>query len=359
MTEANNNLGVLYINGVGCISPQRTFDNSEFLPEVKEYTANRMACIDPDYTKFFDSGSVRRMGRLMKYGTAAGLIALKDAGITTPEAITTGTGLGLPEISQKFLRSLIEVEETIVSPTAFIQSTHNTVSSNIALLCSCYGHNNTFSHKGFSFESALMDARLLAAEGIDNILIGAYDEVSDYKYAAMKKVGELRPEPCSSLDVYGKKGNGIIAGEGGAFFVMAKQKTANTYGSLIGAKTFFDPENAAEIKKQILDFLAGEGIQLSEIDVVVTGINGDAKNDETAVELNTNLFTAQTLLAYKHLCGEYMTSSAFAFWLISKILKTQQIPESTILENCNRKPQNILLYNSHKANHSLMLFKAC
>src|ERR1043165_8957999 len=115
----------MYINGIGCISPQAAFDNSVFLPEVKEYTTNRLACIDTDYTKFFDAGSVRRMGRLMKYGTAAGLIALNDAGIKVPGAISTGTALGLPEISQKFLRSTIEVEETTVSPTAFIQSTHN------------------------------------------------------------------------------------------------------------------------------------------------------------------------------------------------------------------------------------------
>ena len=77
------------------------------------------------------------------------------------------------------------------------------------------------------------------------------------------------------------------------------------------------------------------------------------------IELNKNLFSAQTILAYKHLCGEYMTSSAFAFWLASKILKSQQIPDAVILENRNRLPKNILLYNSHKHNHSLMLFKAC
>lgn len=359
MAEGKDNLAVLYINGVGCISPQRTFDNAEFLPGVKEYATNRMACVDADYTKFFDAGSVRRMGRLLKYGTAAGLIALKDSGIDVPGAISTGSGLGLPEISQKFLRSLIEVEETIVSPTAFIQSTHNTVSSNIALLCACYGHNNTFSHKGFSFESAVMDARLLAKEGIDNILIGAYDEVSDYKYAASKKAGELRPEPCSSLDVYGEKANGVIAGEGAAFFVMATTPGPNCYGCLAANKTFFNPGSVAEIQKQILDFIAAEDLALSDIDVVVSGINGVAAEDAQRTQLNTNLFIQQTILAYKHLCGEYMTSSAFAFWLISKILKTQQIPEATILENRSRKPQNILLYNSHKANHSLMLFKAC
>jgi len=349
----------LYINGIGCISPQHTFDNSVFLPEVKEYTTNRLACVDADYSKFFDAGSLRRMGRLMKYGTAAGMIALRDAGIDVPGAISTGTALGLPEVSQKFLRSLIEVDETIVSPTTFIQSTHNTVSSNIALLCKCLSHNNTFSHKGFSFESALTDAQLLGLENTDNILVGAYDEVSDYKYAAIKKTNELRHEPCSNLDIYGAQNHGIIAGEGAAFFVLSKQKNENTYGSFIGNKAFYKPENKEEIRNHILSFLKENNSSLEEIDVVPIGISGAKEVDEVRIELNKNLFSAQTILAYKHLCGEYMTSSAFAFWLASKILKSQQIPDAVILENRNRLPKNILLYNSHKHNHSLMLFKAC
>ncbi len=349
----------LYINGIGCISPQRTFDNSEFLPGIKEYTTNRLACVDDDYSRFFDAGSIRRMGRLMKYGTAAGLIALNDAGIDVPGAISTGTALGLPEVSQKFLRSLIEVDETIVSPTTFIQSTHNTVSSNIALLCKCFSHNNTFSHKGFSFESALTDAQLLALENTDNILVGAYDEVSDYKYAAMKKTKELRKEPCSNLDIYGEKSSGIIAGEGAAFFVLAREKGKNAYGSFIGNKTFYKPESVDKIKSNVISFLKENNLLLEQIDVVINGISGDKQTDSMRVELNKTMFTTQTILAYKHLCGEYMTSSAFAFWLSSKMMKTQQIPDAVVLESRNRSPKNILLYNSHKHNHSLMLFKAC
>ena len=114
----------LFINGIGCISPQRTFNNAEFLPDVKEYTTNRMVCVDADYSKFFDAGSIRRMGRLMKYGTAAGLIALRDAGITAPGAISTGTGLGLPA-SYSIIQSHkgdIRVESQVNKGTEFIIS---------------------------------------------------------------------------------------------------------------------------------------------------------------------------------------------------------------------------------------------
>lgn len=350
---------MLYINGTGCISPQRTFDNSVFLSEVKTYAVNRMACVDADdYTKFFDAGSIRRMGRLMKYGTAAGLIALNDAGVKVPGAITTGTGLGLPEISQKFLRSLIEADETIVSPTAFIQSTHNTVSSNIALLCGCYAHNNTFSHKGFSFESALADAFLMAAEGADNILVGAYDEVSDYKYAAMRKTTELRTEPCTSAELYTDR-RGIIAGEGAAFFVLAKQQAATTYGALLGNKILYKPATPAVVADTINTLLAANGLSITDVDVLLTGMNGHAADDAFTQQVVDGFDASTTITAYKHLSGEYMTSSAFATWLASQMMKTQTIPDTLVLRKGTRAPKTILLYTHHRHNHSLVLFKAC
>jgi 3-oxoacyl-[acyl-carrier-protein] synthase II len=93
---------MVYINGLGCISPQVTFNNDEFLNEIKEYATDKMLCVDPDYTKFLDAGSVRRMGRLLKFGTTAGLLALQDAGVSNPGAISTATGFGLLDLSQKF-----------------------------------------------------------------------------------------------------------------------------------------------------------------------------------------------------------------------------------------------------------------
>ena len=347
----------IYINGMGCISPQPTFDNSVFLPEVKEFSTNRIVCVDPDYNAFFDAGSIRRMWHLLKFGTAAGLIALKDAGLKTPGAITTGTGLGLPEVSQKFLRSLIESDETIVSPTTFIQSTHNTVSSNIALLCGCHAHNNTFSQRGFSFESALTDALLLSEENTDNILVGAFDEVSNYKFTAMKKRGVLRSEPCSNLDAFAEHNHGVIAGEGAAFFVLSKQKNENTYSSFVGCKMFYKPENTEEVKNYISSFLAENHLSVADVDIILEGVNGDENHDAVYKELNRSFFGEQTQCTYKNLCGEYMTASSFAYWLAAKILKTQIIPPQIIHSDKKRAPKYILIYNSYANNHSLILFR--
>ena len=94
---------------------------------------------------------------------------------------------------------------------------------------------------------------------------------------------------------------------------------------------------------------------LSDIDIVISGLCGDIKRDEMLRTLNDTYFTAQTILGYKHLCGEYMTSSAFALWLGSMIVETGNIPAETIIRDTHRPISNILIYNAYKNDHAFIL----
>ena len=349
----------LYIKGIGCISPQLTSDNSVFLPEIKKYAGDRMKCVDPDYAPFFDAGSLRRMSRVVKFSAAAALIAIKDSGITQLDAITTGTGNGLLENSEKFLKSMVESTGPVLSPTAFIQSTHNTVGAVIALITGTNAHNNTFSNKGFSFESALIDARLLIAEGATHVLAGAHDEISELTFAVMEKLNVFRQNNEGDVATYEKGNDGIVAGEGAAFFILSPIIGEGDYGVLVDNAIFFNPENIAEIKQRITQFLQHNKVKLQDIDVVISGLNGDTKSDSVSKELNHSFFSEQTIVLFKHLCGEYMTASSFGFWLAAKILMAQQVPQEVILKDRQRKPGYILLYNTFQKEHSIMLLKAC
>lgn len=349
----------LFIKGIGCISPQLTYDNSVFLPEIKKYAGNRMMCIEPDYSPYFDAASLRRMSRMVKFSAASALIALKDSGVTQLDAITTGTGYGLLENSEKFLKSMAEATGPVLSPTSFIQSTHNTVGATIALITGCNAHNNTFSHKGFSFESALVDARLMAAEGANNILAGGHDEISEKTFVLMEKLHFFRANNEADVADYEKGSDGTVAGEGAAFFMLSPDGAEGDYGVLLDNTILYKPENTIEVKKLIEEFLERNHLSLEDIDVVISGINGDSKSDTYSHELNHLLFAHQTIVLFKHLCGEYMTASSFGFWLAAKILLSQQVPESVILKNRNRQPKYILLYNVFQNDHSVMLFRAC
>lgn len=356
----------LYINGMSCISPQPTFDLRHLPFETKEYVTSRLSCIEPDYTPFIDPKASRRMGRLLKYGTTAGLQALRDAGPQTPEgglntimipdAICTGTGFGLLDDSGKFLMNVIEANEGVVSPTAFIQSTHNTVSSNIALMVGCHAHNNTFAHKGFSFESALTDAQMLMGENssMKNILVGAYDEVTGYSQAVMHRLGLLRDDS-SNLHLLSEPGKGTIAGEGAAFFVLSKEPAEQCYAVYRGNNIVYKTASADVLKNRIDKFLINNGLKLSDIDIVLSGLCGDIRRDAILAELNSGYFQGQTILGYKHLCGEYMTSTGFALWATAMMAREGEIPAQMMLKDKGRKPRHILICNAYKDDYTMIL----
>ena len=150
-----------YINGVGSISAQHTSNSQSFLNDIVYSESNSLKAIEPDYKAFINPTLIRRMGRIIKMGVTAAQICLKDAGVEMPDAIITGTGLGCIEDTEKFLTAIIENKEQFLTPTSFIQSTHNTVGGQIALLLKCNNYNFTYVHRGFSFETCVLDALML------------------------------------------------------------------------------------------------------------------------------------------------------------------------------------------------------
>src|ERR1700712_1574232 len=164
------------------------------------------------------------MGHIIKMGVAAAKDCLNKANIEMPGAIITGTALGCMEDTITFLTRIVEEHEELLPPTAFIQSTHNTVAAQIALMLKCHGYNNTFVHKGISFESALLDAVMLLKEGdADNILVGGTEEMTDTAFKILTRLGLYKRWPLSNLDLIKTKSNGTIGGEGATFFVLTNK----------------------------------------------------------------------------------------------------------------------------------------
>lgn len=145
---------------------------------------------DPDYAGMFPVMEARRLSRLMKRALAVSQQTLAQAGVTVPDAIITGTGLGCIENTEIFLRSLLGLSDAPLRPTHFMQSTHNTISSLIAVKLQCHGYNATYSQGGISFESALLDAFLQLQSGvIGNALVGAFEEMTPDYAAMLEKTG--------------------------------------------------------------------------------------------------------------------------------------------------------------------------
>jgi 3-oxoacyl-[acyl-carrier-protein] synthase II len=165
----------VYIQGLGNISIQNTFGQTGF-PQPVCYKDPYVRCIDPDFKNFISAIDARRMSKLIKRAIITAKAAIADSEIEMPDAIISGTGLGSIDDTEKFLNAMIDNNEKFLQPTYFIQSTHNTISSQIAINLKCYGHNNTFVHGGISFECALAEALMLFKDKrINSALVGGYD----------------------------------------------------------------------------------------------------------------------------------------------------------------------------------------
>ncbi len=104
--------------------------------------------------EFIPPMEARRMGKLMKAATLTSMRALRTAGIECPDAIITATAHGMLEFTEKFLEDIDANGEGLLKPTLFMQSTHNTLGSAIAIRTKCHGYNVTYSQGDRSLEWA-------------------------------------------------------------------------------------------------------------------------------------------------------------------------------------------------------------
>jgi len=351
----------MYIRATGNISPQESFGHGPLLETPVDHRGNRLNCIEPDYKEFIDVKLIRRMSRIIKMGVAAASECLREATLKNPDAIVTGTAYGCLEDTGIFLGRMVEQQETLLAPTAFIQSTHNTIGAQIALQLQCNNYNNAFVHRGFSFESALLDAMLLLKEGdAQHVLVGAIDEITNASHAILTRMGLYRHDNTASLHLLTTPQKGTVAGEGAAFFVLANAASATDYARLDALHTFYKPAGKEAIEKEIGRFLLNTGVGLNDIDLIIDGRNGDARHDATFNELEAGLFKDIPSAGFKHLCGEYPTASAFALWLATRIIKDEQIPAVLNVAKQPAALKKILVYNNHlNSHHSLLLVSAC
>jgi len=352
----------IYIRAAAAISPQKTFGQVPFLAEPVEYFGNRLQTIEPDYKNLIDAKLLRRMSRIIKMGVATAAACLQEAGENNPGAIITGTAYGCLEDTGIFLTETIQRNEEMPPPTAFIQSTHNTVGSQIALMLKCHSYNNTFVHNGFSFESALLDAMLLLKEnGTDKVLVGSIDELTDNSYSILTRLGLYKRTAVSNLDLYSSTSKGTIAGEGAAFFLLTTEHSPGAYAQLDGMVTFYKPKNITETEQQVVFFLKAYSLNINDIDLVITGKNGDSREDEIYEQLQKSVFINKQLIPYKNLCGEYPTAVSFALWMAVTILKTGIVPAVTGYQGPKEnKLKKILIYNHYQHSyHSLLLVSVC
>lgn len=145
-----------------------------------------------EYSRYLPPMKARRMGKLQKRALVTALKAMEISGIGEPDAILNGTAMGCMENTVQMLNGLAAEGEAMNMPTCFMQSTHNTVASMMAIYTKNHGYNNTYSHRTISFELALQDAFLRLRTGrLRTALVCANDELTELQLQHPTFFGQL------------------------------------------------------------------------------------------------------------------------------------------------------------------------
>lgn len=322
--------------------------NEAWMDEPVTYDEPYVRSIDPSFKEYVSPIEARRMGKILKRALATSKEAINASGLETVDAIITGTGYGCLENTEVFLDALSREGEQLLKPTYFMQSTHNTISSLVAIQTKNHNYNVTYAHKGISFDSALQDAWYQLRLGkINSALVGGHDELTPLFYRILKKGG---------LMGLGKE----IGGEAAASVVLGR-KSENALCKLSGFRMLYLP-SMDELSAAVATMLQSAGKSLVDVDFILTGINGYEKNDEAYFSETKTLFGNTALLKYKHLFGESFTASGIGLYVAAQCLKAGRVPNSLFVnpsDICDKQPKSILLYNhSDGRNFSFTLLEA-
>lgn len=289
-----------FVNSIAQVSCQKPLSD-EWFDTPCIYEENYVRAQEPDTKDLIIPSEARRMSRILKRAVCTAITALNNSDIKHPDAIITGTGMGCMENSEKFLIDLSRYGEQCLKPTLFMQSTHNTISSLIAIILKCHGYNNTYSYKGISFESSLLDAWIQIKSGmVRNAIIGGHDEVTPFMGLVMK---HTHPEYS-------------FVSEASVSTVITDTESNKNICEIVDVKLFHRPDHTelAKLLNPKVD------------NILLLGVNGNALNDEPYQKLIRALSYNPLVLQYKNIFGDNFSASSLAFYAGAKVLKKGQIP---------------------------------
>ena len=347
----------IYIQSATQISAQTPLTDEWFDTPLYHDTRKALS-IDPNFADYLSPIMSRRMCGLLKRAIVASRLTLQKASVEMPDAIISGTGLGCVENTEKFLYSIWENEEKCLQPSFFMQSTQNIISAAIAIDLKCHGYNNTFVHRGASFENALLDAIFqFRLHNVHSVLVGGYEELTPDYYIFFDRIGLW---DFSKQDASNPKSK-CFAGEAAVSMLLNDKKNEQTLCELNGVEIMYRP-STEKIKKSLDSLLSQAGCLLSEIDAVMIGTNSNPANDVVYDHIVPQLFGQLPVMQYKHLFGQSFLSSALGVYAASTCLNRQLIPSYLLSDR--EEPisgaQRILLYNhSQNRSHSLILLSRC
>lgn len=318
---------MFYISAASGITHQPTFKNSGFSTLIEPIAASS-ELISPVFKDYIDAGLLRRMSKILRMSVTCAKDCLEQAGIEQPDSIVVGTGFGCLQDTEKFLNNVLTIEG-LLPPTAFIQSTHNTIAGQISLSIGNHGYNMTHTQNTLSFEHAVLDAMLLLEENDKYVLVGAADEYIEILDNVSIK---LNLETNSQLT------------SGASFFVLSKEKTEKALAQILDVETVGFVHNIPIV---IDAFLKKNNLAQTQIDHIFFT---DFSKDPFVYFYFNQIEDKNRFTDYSLLSGLYPTNSAFALHCaVDKMQENMEIRNILICNNLNKINLGLTLIQSVEA----------
>ena len=295
--------------------------SEQWMTEPLSYDEPLVKAQNPVFRDYMAANEARRMGGLMKRALVTTLKVLKETGIEHPDAIITGTCLGSLDYTERILDAMLENGEEALSPTHFMQSTHNTVGSALAIYTKTHGYNTTYSHGSISFDLTVQDAWMQMQLGkISTALVGGHDEMTEGDFSKLQQVNFVGVEgmvPC---------------GEMAMSMLLNTDPSVDHLVELAGIRMSFRPSDE-QLQQQLDSLLTQAGMTLDDVSLVMTGMNGNPANDQLYKPMLETLFADKPTMDYKRVFGENYPASALGLYAAAHLLKQKDELKAILLLN--------------------------
>ena len=306
-----------YIHAIQSMNNSDVFKQEDIHQKLVEVSENP-TLVTPDFKTYIAPTALRRLSPILRMGIT--LAKEVQAAVDQPfDAISVGTGLGCLTDTEKFLNVIYTVEGDVLSPTAFIQSTHNTIAGQISLDLGNHSYNMTHTQNNLSFEMALIDGMLCCEEGSKNVLVGAADESIEF-------LNKLKPTVFDSDTLFTTSAT---------FLAISTDKKESSI-AILACKTI---ANAAEISVETNAFLAAFGLSLEQINCFVLNTN------ELETPANSEVFHIDDQLGFNQ------SSSAFAVHVAHDFLKSSTNEFALIVNRSSNNYLGLILLKNDKTHN--------
>jgi 3-oxoacyl-[acyl-carrier-protein] synthase II len=230
------------IAGVSGIAPVTRFDTStfpvKFAGEVKNF----------DITQYISAKDARRMDRFIHYGLAAGMQAVRDAGLdkegsADPErvGVAIGSGIGGLPLIEETKDEYIAGGVRKVSPFFVPGSIINMISGNLSIEYGFKGPNLAIVTACTTGTHSIGEAARLIEYGDADVMVagGAESTVSPLGmggFSAARALSTRNEDPTTASRPWDKDRDGFVLGEGAGVLVLEEYEHAKARGAKIYAE---------------------------------------------------------------------------------------------------------------------------